>query len=210
MRLRNLLGKPVIISFSRNFVYLRTRKTGSSTIEIVLQDSMGPEDVLGGQCQRDPFSDTYAHMTAAEIIPLVTPEFWSGAFIFSSERHPYEKAVSLAHYNFAKGEKKGRPKKLEFPDFLDRIVQGGSYRGFDHYALDGKVVAQDFIRFETLHADLKRIGERVGFDIPAELPKKKTSFRSDRRPAREILSERQREIVFETCREEFELLGYDP
>jgi hypothetical protein len=34
--------------------------------------------------------------------------------------------------------------------------------------------------------------------------------RADKRPAREILSDEQKDIIRMVCREEFELLGYEP
>jgi hypothetical protein len=150
------------------------------------------------------------HMTLRDIVPLVSAEFWNESFKFSCERHPYDKAVSLAHFNWLRGESRGKSRDMEFDEYLDRTVRQGSYRGFDHYSIDGKVAVDDFIRFETLAEDLQRIGEHLGITIPAELPQKKTAMRKDRRPGQEILSDEQKQIVYDHCREEFELFGYAP
>jgi hypothetical protein len=48
----------------------------------------------------------------------------------------------------------------------------------------------------------------LGIETPKELPRKKASYKLDDRPAAEILSDEQKSIVRDTCREEFELLGY--
>ena len=45
--------------------------------------------------------------------------------------------------------------------------------------------------------------------MPAELPVMKAKTRVDRRPAREILTREQKDRVYENCREEFEILGYE-
>jgi hypothetical protein len=45
--------------------------------------------------------------------------------------------------------------------------------------------------------------------VPAELPRLKSKSRVDSRPAKEILTEEQKQIVFERCRQEFEILGYE-
>src|SRR4051794_11030362 len=216
----------MIVSYHRNFIYIRTRKTASSTIEGVLKQHLGPDDLFVGKGQiRKPRSggrranktrleaangevpdDVAGHMNAAQIKSLVPESFWNSCFKFTSERHPYEKAVSLAYYKFGKGQER----KGDFTEFLDRIIKRGHYRSFDQYTIDGEVVVSDFVRHETLLADLNRIGRMIGFSVPDELPQKRTVFRTDRRPAREILSEQQKRHVFERCREEFDLLGYEP
>lgn len=208
----------MIISYSHNFIFVRTRKTASSTIEDVLRSNLKSEDIFVSQKrlvngQNGNLSDIQhdgvaGHMTLREIPPLVAPQFWESCFKFSCERHPYEKAVSLAHYNYIRGKNSGRPRDMEFATYLDKVVRRGSYRGFDHYSIDGKVAVDDFIRFETLFEDLQRVGTHLGLTIPAELPQKKTAHRKDRRPAREVLSDEQKQIVYAHCREEFELFGY--
>jgi hypothetical protein len=194
----------MIISYSRNFIYIRTRKTASSTIKQVLCRELAAEDLsLGKHTEEFP-----THLRATEVIPIVPAEFWLRAFKFTSERHPYEKAVSLAAYNYGRRTKKNYPEKPEFAIFLNKTVRAGKYRSFDYYVVDGKVVVDDFIRFETLLSDLKRIGGRLGVPVPDELPHARMSAR-DPRPAQEILTDEQKQIVFAHCREEFELHGYE-
>ena len=67
----------------------------------------------------------------------------------------------------------------------------------------------DYIRLESFETDMRRVGQRLGIPVPDELPRKRVTERDDKRPAREILSAKQRDIVFEHCRPEFELLGYE-
>jgi hypothetical protein len=196
----------MIISYSHNFIYFRTKKTGSSTIQEILKDSCEAQDLYTGA----QTEDMRAHIKAAEVIEMVPQRFWRESFKFTSERHPYEKAVSFAYYRFGKRQKKGAPLPGDFEKYLDQVVRRGGYRSVDYYTVSGKVVVDDFIRCESLGADLKRIGERLGIPIPEELPRKKSTSRLDARPAREILSEEQKRIIFEGCQQEFKLLGYEP
>lgn len=208
----------MIISFRKNFIFIRTRKTASSTIETVLRKSLDSEDIYVGKGMlRHPSGEAAlsshdeniaGHMKAEDIIKIVPGSFWNSCFRFTSERHPYEKAVSLAFYNFGKAQV--RTGEDNFAEFLKTTIERGRYRSFDQYTIAGKIVVDDFIRYENLVEDLNRIGQSIGVSIPEELPQKRTGFRTDRRPAREILSEEQRRQVFEICREEFELLGYEP
>jgi hypothetical protein len=94
-------------------------------------------------------------------------------------------------------------------EYLDNFIRGGRYASYKLYTIDGIPVIDDFLHQETLHQDLKRIGATLGFSVPEELARTKTRSRKDRRPAREILSEKQKAIVYEFCRPEFELLGYE-
>jgi hypothetical protein len=213
----------MIISFLHSFIYIRTRKTASSTIEALLKENLGPDDLFVGKgrirklrpkeivCQEGLSPDTVAgHMGATEIMSILPEGFWNSCIKFTSERHPYEKAVSLASFNFNKLKNNGRAESYDFDRFLEKVIANGSYRSFDLYSVDGRVVVDDFIQYDTLHADLRRIGARLGIVVPDELPKKNTAFRSDRRPASEILSDVHKRMIFEHCRDEFELFGYTP
>jgi len=198
----------MIISYKYNFIYFRPKKTGSSTIATVLRANLGNDDVD----HKDPASGEgkeHAHTEAKEIRKMVSDDFWNRAFKFTSERHPYEKAVSLTYYRIGKRGKSFRAETRPFEEMLDRVVAGNGYCGFRYYSIDGEPVVDDFIRQESLLTDLKRIGDKLGLSIPDELPRRKGKFREDQRPAREILSSAQKDIIFEKCKPEFDLLGYE-
>ncbi|HEY4115038.1 MAG TPA: hypothetical protein VGM17_13370, partial [Rhizomicrobium sp.] len=144
------------------------------------------------------------HMGASEIKERVAPEFWDKAVKITTMRHPYEKAVSLAFFTF-------KPRRTDAPweEHLDQIVRRGGYASDKHYAIDGKVIIDEFIKQERLLEDFKRIGARLGIRIPDELPRSKIKTRQDSRSAREILTDEHKMIIYTVCREEFDLLGYE-
>jgi hypothetical protein len=147
----------------------------------------------------------HPHMTAEELRELVGPDFFKSAFKVTVERHPYEKAVSQAYYRMFK-----RQRMVEsFSKFLDRTVRKGGYAGFPIWSIDGEVAVDDFIRQENLVQDLERVTKRLGIAMPDPLPEMKTRTRADKRPAREILTDEQKDVVYETCKREFEILGYE-
>ncbi|MFL5236024.1 MAG: hypothetical protein ACJ8EL_00170 [Rhizomicrobium sp.] len=204
----------MIISYAHNFIYFRPKKTGSSTIVDVLRPSLGENDISRVRSRGDSEGLNRLHMKAEDVKNLVPPEFWRRSYKFASERHPYEKAVSLAFFRLAKQQQR-RSKNDEAPmeDFLallGRVVDGGEYRGFKYYTIGGTPVVDEFIRHESLERDLRHVAARLGLAVPDELPRSKGSFRLDPRPAREILSEEQRNTIFQKCLREFELLGYEP
>jgi hypothetical protein len=211
----------MIISFKHNYIYFRPKKTGSSTIETVLSADLGPDDIIpgrkgaarAGRAGKPPESSAplATHTQAEKIQAMVPEEFWQRCYKFASERHPYEKAVSLAFYRMHKFEKWGvEEADREFRRVLDEVVRGNSYSGLKYYSIEGAPVVDDFIRHESFEADLRRVAARVGVTVPEDLPRKKGSIRLDPRPAREILSDEQKRTIYHRCKQEFELLGYEP
>jgi hypothetical protein len=234
----------MIVSYLHKFIFIKTKKTGGTAVEIALAPCCGPTDIITPFGPRDEMQrsanglvprnfssdpaaeqtlreavenrqrkvfrtakragDFFSHTRAAEIKQRLSPDFWDQAYKFTVERHPYEKAVSSAYYNY--DEERDGP----FPTYLDGFVRRGTYRTFEFYTVGGQPVVDDFLRQETLMQDLRRVAAKLGICIADAPPLMKGRSRSDSRPAREILSEEQKQVVFQVCREEFELLGYDP
>jgi len=233
----------MIVSYSRKFIFIKTRKTASTTVEAVLASGCGRDDVISksgdeiypgsnipiagrldpagappsarsrdalrahrkqtrGARKRGEF---YSHMPAAEIKARVDPAFWNEALKVTVERHPYEKAVSQTFYRLHKRNRHGE----DFDEFLDRTIRKGGYAGFPMWSIDGTVVVDRFIRHEDLEAELRQVCESLGIAFPAELPRMKMRTRKDTRPAHEILSDEQKRIVYEYCKQDFEILGYE-
>ncbi|HEX4861294.1 MAG TPA: hypothetical protein VFV07_08660 [Rhizomicrobium sp.] len=226
----------MIVSYSRKFIFVKTKKTAGSTIEAVLAAACTDGDIItqedgyrhpgseegideealrrqrqeaklarGGERRaRKHAGDFYSHMSAQEARAQLDPAFWAEALKLTAERHPYEKAVSQAFYRAS------RDGSLYVDRHLDRVLHKGTYAGHPFWTIDGKVAVDAFLRQESLKADLDQVGARLGIAIPETLPQLKARTRPDRRPAREILSAAQKRVVQETCRVEFEILGYEP
>jgi hypothetical protein len=227
----------MIVSYSRNFIFVKTKKTAGSTVEAVLAAACAEGDIIthedgykhpgseqgvdenalhrqrqeakrarGGEkrANRNFAGEFYSHMSAQEARAQLDPAFWEQAFKLTAERHPYEKAVSQAFYRAF------RDGSLYVDSHLDRVLHKGTYAGHPLWTIDGKVAVDAFLRQENLKSDLDQIGARLGIAIPETLPQLKARTRPDRRPAREILNAAQRRLVQETCRVEFEILGYEP
>jgi hypothetical protein len=221
----------MIVSYSRNFIFIKTRKTAGSTVEAVLSAGCGADDIISktngetypgtdiliegragvgdgdkpekGRRKRGEF---HSHMTAEQMRDKLDPAFWAKAYKVTVERHPYEKALSQTYFRMSKTD---RRHKEEFPEFLDRIVRSGKYAGFPMWSIDGKSVVDEFIHQENLESDLRRVTAKLNIPTPEVLPMLKARERTDPRPAREVLSQEQKDIVYSFCRQEFELLGYE-
>jgi hypothetical protein len=235
----------MLASYLHNFIFIKTQKTGSTTVESVFADFCGPDDVITPLGHKDEMRRNngkplcrnfesskeledkwiasliegnrlyrregaresmkfYSHMGAGEIKSKLDATFWANAFKFTIERHPYEKVVSAAFYKL--GLK--RPTE-EFPKMLKKILRKQSYATFRYYSIDNQVIVDDIVKLENLRPDLERVAKKIGVTLPDELPRMKSHVRQDERPAREILTQSQKDEVYHVCKQEFDLLGYE-
>lgn len=144
------------------------------------------------------------HMSAKAVKAWVPEAFWNSAYKFTTERHPYEKALSLAHFRY-----KGKTaKQMSFDDHLDRTIREDYklYSNYRLYSVDGKSVMDGFLLHDTLAEDIQKLRDRLNLPF-FELPRAR-SGRTDRRPAAEVLSEAQKNIIVDRCKLEFELFDW--
>jgi hypothetical protein len=72
----------------------------------------------------------------------------------------------------------------------------------------GVVLLDEVVRYERLHEDMERLSERTGLD-PAQLPHAKAQFRGERRHYRELMSRSDRDRVASMFRNEITYFGYE-
>lgn len=213
----------MIASRSHNFIFIKTRKTGSTSLEIVLSSwctgrdictPISPEDEVvrrqfGGAARnhlgmwgRPKF---YNHMPAREVRRKL-PSLWRRAETFAVERHPYEKAVSLAWFQLAQ---RGLPDDRIHAE-IEAVIAEKLYLNHPLYADKGRLLISEVWDYPEAWLKLERLASRLGTTLPAELPRAKSRFRKDSRPAREILSREQRAAIYRDARFEFDLMSYEP
>jgi hypothetical protein len=239
----------MIISYKYGFIFVRTKKTASTAVELGLSPICGPNDVISpigpgqellraslGATPRNFHPDkeverqyveavktgkrkslkaaspesrmsggVTGHMKARDVKALVGEDFWNKAYKFTTERHPFEKAVSLAHFTFSSKV----AKKMTFEQHLEEVVRDRhrTWSCSRIYSIDGKSVMDGFLLHDTLKEDIARLRERLR--LPAfELPPARAKRRKDRRPAVEVLTEAQKDFICQKCTFEFELFGW--
>jgi hypothetical protein len=144
-----------------------------------------------------------AHMAAAAVRAWVGDDFWQQATKITAERHPYEKALSFARFQF-----RGDPDTPEFAACLDEMVRRGKYPGYGIYSIDGAPVIDHVIRHETITQDTERVFTRLGLPH-IRLPEiRRTSTHTI--PASERLSPEHKRIIRQRCAPEFDLFAWEP
>lgn len=212
----------MIVSYSNNFVFVKTRKTGGTSVELVLStwcsgrdvcSKVSPEDEETRKAMRGlaptraaKGGKVYNHMSAAEIRDMF-PDSWARAFKFVVERHPFEKVVSRAYWNIGR---RGDEPAQSFERVLHSVISRGVFIDRDLYLIDGKIAVDEVVLYDQLWPRIGRLGETLGKSMPAVLPRAKGQHRKDRRPATEILSEDQKARIRDMAGWEFETFGFDP
>jgi len=145
----------------------------------------------------------YNHVPAVTVRDHVGQDAWDEYFTFSIERHPYEKVMSHVYYH-ARGKD-----NWDIDKELKRTLKKGYFVSYPIYS-DGETPIVDFIvNYEKLQEDLAYLGDKLNFDVAGNYPQTKHQYRSDRRPARELLSDEHKEEIYRRCKVEFDALGFE-
>jgi hypothetical protein len=234
----------MIASYSKNFIFIKTQKTGGTSVEIVMSSwcqgrdictLISPEDEIlryqfGGAARNfsdDPSTEAelsrlvntadiaaierfkqrhsgrfYNHMSAVKV-RKVLPYLWDRALKITIERHPYDRVISMAFWaHNAKGD--------SLSEAIDQAIANPTFPNYPTYTKGGKVLVDKFIRYEHLAEDLAAVASAVGASVPPALPQAKARSRTDRRPAEEVLTHKQKRRIRDITGPEFEIMGYQP
>ena len=110
----------MIISYSRQFIFVHIHKTGGDSVAAALAPRLGREDLmlkndwhdwLGARTARrshPELSGLRKHSPASAIAGAVRPGVWDASFTFAFVRHPVGRTVSLYKYAARKAEERQR------------------------------------------------------------------------------------------------------
>ncbi|MEI7597802.1 MAG: sulfotransferase family 2 domain-containing protein [Aestuariivirga sp.] len=150
------------------------------------------------------------HASAARVKHYVGDKEWYGHLKFCVVRNPLDRSVSQFFWTAA--NRGWEDAATNFHARFDEFLQLNDFRrlnekGRDVYAIDGRVVADRVLRFETLEQDLGRTMRELGIDTPVVL----TRFKSTQRPKGDfaaMLNDRQRQVIRDAFAFDIEQFGY--
>jgi hypothetical protein len=185
------------VSHEHRFIFVKTRKTAGSSIERFLLPHLGPQDSIRSFARRndggrfnplpemrshpDPSNirltvEQFArgerfvtHMPAWRLRNRVGRSVWDDYTTFCFERDPWDKLVSFYYWRTA-----GQTDPPPFDEWV-RTTPGLS--AWDKYTIDDQVAVDVVGRYEHLEADLAAVLDRIGLDIPIDLPRDKGGVR---------------------------------
>lgn len=178
----------MIVSHAHRFIFLRTEKTGGTSLTAALKAACAPGDTYPGQIRpawsrRLPFSygglqrnapdlfGLHPHATARQARRVLGPKIFDNYFKFAIERNPWDRQVSLyTHREWKKGKDNANFDR----DMRSLVYRSTEYCRLDNwsiYAIGNEIVVDRIIRYETLAQDVAEIARILGIDLGERLPR---------------------------------------
>ena len=229
----------MLLSHKHKFIYLKTRKTASSSTEISLSRYCdGPDDVVtpmgpDEEAIRRPlgvepknYLEDRRNYGWYDVYKLVVrgrekQRFW-GHMTAADARERIEPHVWNSYFKFTFDRNPWDKtvsnyfwrctrdrKPMTLEQYFERYQGRFPQYNFQYYSIDGKVAVDYVGRFEELTDGMAHALAQVGIEFDGWLPKAKSHTRKDKRHYSELFDERQQQIIADHFRSEIELLGYE-
>ena len=226
----------MIVCHRFRFIFLKTKKTAGTSVEIALSRFCGADDIITGISPDDgvlrrelgyrgeqncalPWSRCRAGDVWRMCKRLRRPQFKNHSRAsWIRERLPAE--IWDGYHKFCVERNPWdrvislyywRTRKAAHRPPLGawlRSVRPERLSNFPIYSIDGEVAVDRVLRFEDLEAGLGEVARDLELPHELALPRTKGTFRRDHRPARQVLDAEAREIIASACAREIELFGY--
>ena len=227
----------MIISHKNRFIFLKSQKTGGTSLELALSRFCGHEDVvtplpapheerrvkLGGIGP----SNTDVPLTRHTLrdLGLLLRGKGRRAFWQHSPAHEVRdwvgRGVWRDYFKFVVERNpwdraisqywfrmRLRDEPIPMLEFFETAPQH-MMSNLQYYAIGNRVVVDRILRYETLEEEISSLSEQIGLAEPIEMPRANTGWRRDQRPYRDVLGDDEREVIARRCATEIELLGYE-
>ena len=184
----------VLVCHPHRFIFMKTRKTAGTSVEMYLERFAIPGDrYTGSEEVRETVTDTgilgsrlggrrkgdtwYNHMPAKRVRSQLGAPTWDSYLKITTVRNPYARLLSQFLYRRG-GRYPGDEREFaRLRDEFVRFVKGGWFRrrewtnDLEIAGIDGRVEMDVLIRNETLHEDVEALCARLGLPWePARLP----------------------------------------
>ena len=213
----------MLVSHREKFIYTKTAKTASTSVESYFEpyclpegewrfehareETVRQEGIIGYRGGDTRGKRWFNHMSAADIREQLGVAIWDRYFKFAVIRDPFDKLLS--GYFFSQ-----RPtgSDAELIAGFRRWVQSGEAIIDRHtYTIDGHVCLDYFIRYEDLQNGIREVCRRLDLSVDlAHLPRLKAGFRERHIPIQAFYDEQTCLIASDKYAFELDYFGYRP
>jgi hypothetical protein len=210
----------MIISKTLDFVFVKTRKTAGTSIEIALSRGASDNDIItpistedeiiratsGGRGPQNIPGNLYSHSSIVDALEALGEERSHQYFTFCVERNPFDRALSLYYWRM-----RGSANPSNINSFIQEVPKD-RLSNWHLYSDGNSVLVDKVLRFEQLQLDLNRISARIGWPNGISLSKikAKSGLRPSNSNARDMLDKQSIKLIEQVCYREIELFGYRP
>jgi Sulfotransferase family len=183
---------PVIVSHEHGFVFMKTRKTAGTSVEIALSRVCGPDDVITPILEEDealrrasggrgpqhfeapPLErKAFNHMPVSMVRRMLGRARFESYFSFAIERNPWDAVVSLYHWHV-----RDSSDPTPFAAYVgSEAVETFATKQQRIYRLDGRVAVDRVLRYESLADELATVWSGLGLPGSPDLPHAKAGTR---------------------------------
>jgi len=226
----------MIISHKYKYIFLKTRKTAGTSLDIALARECSEWDII---TERNPEDEALSSLigsppaqnflipwrlwTSRDIVKRVfrrkIPQY-TEHMIATSLRARLEPGIWNGYFKFCVERNpfdkaislyywrtRNLRQKPSLISFL-RNIDARSLSNFHIYSLEQNIAVDFVIRYESLEDGLSTVVKHLS--LPSlELPEAKRGYRADTRHYREVLTCTEKRIIQSVCRREIELLQYE-
>ena len=224
----------MIVSHRHRFIFLKTRKTAGTSVEIALSEHCGPDDVVTPIIEEQQRRELGFCGAQHYVIPFTAyrPKDWA-RLVAHRRRLRYREHATAAmvrrhvgarvwdgYYKFAVERNpwdkvisayywQHRNTPEPWPTLDDWVLSDVAHvHGFAIYSLDGEVAVDRVLRYEDLAAELAEVWTHLGLPGTPTLPQAKGGARADRRPYSEVIGAAARQHIEREYAREIALMGY--
>jgi hypothetical protein len=226
----------MIISHKYKFIFLKTRKTAGTSIEIALSKFCGPDDIItpieeqdecirkdlgyrGPQNYHAPFSQ-YSLGDWKNYIKGKGRRKYYNHISAGEVRRRVGQEIRTSYYKFC-FERNPWDKAISLYYYLSRFYnQDYSFSDFIRigklaylsnyyiYTINDTLAVDHIGFYENLSQEIETIASRICLPEKIVLPKAKANLRGNREPYQMMISQQDQEYIREKCQKEIELFGY--
>lgn len=222
----------MIVSHKHKFIFVKTRKTAGTSLEIGLSQYCGPDDIITPITAEDEQVRSDLRFRGPQNFRIPTNWRQPRKIILSALRKPQQfynhmpardiiyhlgKDVWNDYFKFTiEREPYGKAISRYYwstseprPTIEDYLQTVPTYllSNWDHYSINDHVSVDFVIRFEHLNDDVKSIQSQLGLE-EITMPRAKGHYRKDRSHYSEVLSPAARDRIELVCSKEIRCFGY--
>lgn len=225
----------MIVNHTYEFIFLKTRKTAGTSVEIALSRHCGGDDIVTPIYADDEATRAELGYCAPQNFRIAPRHYdrrdWWRALRGKPARLKNHSPAELVrrvvgdriwddYFKFAI-ERDPFDKALSryYWNLRDADASGDFYEvlsrlptkelsSWEIYTLDGEIAVDRVLRYENLAPELEEVRTALGIPEPLELPRAKGSHRTEKKHYSELLDARCRALIEERCAREIEALGY--
>ena len=216
---------PVIVSHTYKFIFMRTEKTGGSSLSEALKKVIGGNSLVPsmarpawakfspihhGALKRNipDWFGFHPHATAKQARRVLGKKIFDNYFKFAVERNPWDRQISLYMHREWKKNNENPNFDNDMGSFFYRATEYCKLNNWSIYSIGETVAVDRVLRYENLNDELAVLHKDLKIESSIEMPTLR-KYTDDRPHYSTYYSKKTQDLVAHWYRKEIDALGYE-